>query len=124
MSLGTMLKNSEEHKSGIIVYNDVLKNLEMKIRKNCFRNVLKLPHGSKILVYNASTLIQAEGARLKFDIWFGGDTWFWSIDSFIESNIRLNVNSAFIIKKIYFFPMQVFYRALEARHGKTQLGIG
>ena len=77
-----------------------------------------------MLEHSTEALRQEEGTRLNSDGWVGVDAWCRSVGSCVELCIRLNVNSAFIIKKIYFFPMQVFYRALEARHGKTQLGIG
>ena len=54
--LGTMLKNSTECKSGIIICNNVVQNAEIQIRKKCSRDASNFPDSSKILVHSTEVL--------------------------------------------------------------------
>ena len=55
--------------------------------------------------------------------WVGGDAWFGSIESCIELKRRCGVYSTFIVKQnIKYFPMQVLYKILLARHGSRPAG--
>ena len=113
MPLGTILKNSAECKSGIIVYDNVVQNTEMQIRKKYSRDTSNLPNDSKTLVYAAEVLWQAEGARLKYDDWVSGDICFSSVGSCIELCIYLNVNSAFIVKNKTTFPNAIIAQSID-----------
>lgn len=98
-----------------------------KIRKNKLKKYndipSHLPDGGNIVVHTSEVARQAIGVGVSRNGWVGGDAWFSSASSCLESKKRMGINSTFVIKNnINFFSMIVLYRILQARHGKRPLG--
>ena len=71
----------------------------------------------------AEVLRQVEGAQVPEGGWCGGDAWFGSVMSCVELMVRMKVFSTFIVKNnSLYFPMEVFYSILKARHGNRPAG--
>jgi hypothetical protein len=105
--LGTMFRNGVECIYGILVFQDVVQNPELQSQKDFHGEKLSLPGQPPITAHTAEVLRQVDGADIPEGGWVGGDAWFGSMMSVIETYKRKKVHSTFIIKNNQtFFPMQ------------------
>jgi hypothetical protein len=103
--------------------------------RNFFGTKIYLRVGSKATIFNSTTYLlafkmsssnagsttkvlqQVDGAEIQEGGWVGGDAWFGSMMSVIETYKRKKVHSTFIIKNNQtFFPMQPLHAVLKARY--------
>jgi hypothetical protein len=121
--LGTMFCNEVECISGILVFQDVVQNPELQSRKDFHGEQLSLPGNLPITAHTAKVLRRVDGAEIKEVGWVGGDAWFGSMMSVIETYKRKKVHSAFIINNNQtFFLMQPLHAVLKARYGNHPAG--
>jgi hypothetical protein len=92
---------------GILVFQDVVQNPELQSRKDFHGEKPSLPGTPPITAHTAKVLQQVDGAEIQEGGWVGGDAWFGSMMSVIETYKWKKVHSTFIIKNNQtFFPMQ------------------
>jgi hypothetical protein len=121
--LGTMFRNGVECISGILVYQDVVQNPEQQSRKAYHGEKSSLPGSPVITAHTAEVLRQVDGAQVPEGGWVGGDAWFGSMMSVVETYKRKKVHSTFIIKNNQaFFPMRPLHAVLTARFGSRPAG--
>jgi hypothetical protein len=121
--LGTMLRNGVECTSGVLVFQDIVQPPEVQARKAYQGVVSSLPNQPDIVAHTAEVLRQVEGAGLEEGGWVGGDAWFGSMMSTVETKIRLKVDSTWIIKNNQtYYPMRALHAVLSARHGTRPAG--
>lgn len=121
--LGTMFKNGAERKSGLIVFNDAVQNLEQQVQKRCNNLDSHSLDGGKVLVHTSEVLRQARGACVPSEGWVVGDAWFGSVSSCVELMKWIGVYSTFVIKtNTNFYSMIALYRILQARHKNRPAG--
>ena len=129
--LGTMLRNCVECITGCFAYQDVVMNPEIQQMKQYYysnshqqvRELSSLPDRSPITAHTAEVLRLCKGAALEPGGWTGGDAWFGSVMSAVELKKRLDVFSTFVVKNHRpFFPMEVLFAILKARHGSHPAG--
>ena len=77
VSLGTMLRNAVEGRTGIFAFHDIVQDLQSHTQSH-------MPKGEPILSHVAECLRQAEGAGLQEGGWLGGDAWFGSLNCCVE----------------------------------------
>ena len=126
VSLGTMLRNGVEGRSGIFAHHDIVQDLQSQRSKKYLEDEntqSHMPKGESILSHVAECLRQAEGSGLQEGGWMGGDAWFGSLNCVVELKKRLNVFSTFIIKQqLNYFPKEVLHAVLRARFGRRPAG--
>jgi hypothetical protein len=84
--------------SGILVFQDVVQNPELQSPKDFHRKKMSLPDNPPITAHTAKVLQQVNGADIPEGGWVGGDAWFGSMMSVIETNKRKKVHSTFVFK--------------------------
>jgi hypothetical protein len=108
---------------GILVFQDVVQNPELQSRKDFHGEKPSLPGTPPITAHTAKVLQQVDGAEIQEGGWVGGDAWFGSMMSVIETYKWKKVHSTFIIKNNQtFFPMQPLHAVLKARYGNHPAG--
>jgi hypothetical protein len=116
-----MFYNGVECISGILVFQDVVQNPELQSRKDFHGEKSSLPGQPPI---TAKVLQQADGADIPEGGRVGGDPWFGSMMSAVETYKRKKVHSTFIIKNNQtFFLMQPLHAVLKARYGNHPTGL-
>ena len=110
-----MFRNGAECMSGIIVFQDVVQLSEVQSRKKIFNERSSLPNGVFVPAHTAEVLRQVEGAGIPKGGWVGGDSWFGSVLSAVEVQVRFGVHSTWVIKQNHdFFPMVAIQSVIKA----------
>ena len=93
-----MLENAVEHKSDVIVHNDIVQTPEQQSRKKNSKQKSSFPDGPNISVHVSEVLRQVEGTDIEPKGWIDWDSWFGSVSSCTELKKRMDVSSTFIVK--------------------------
>ena len=121
--LGTMLRNGAEAVTGVILYQDIVQTPEFQTKKTFHEEPSHMPDNSLIPSHTAEVLRQVEGSGMKDKGWVGGDAWFGSVITAIETKKRFGVDSTWIIKNNNsFFPKTALLTVMKARHGTHPAG--
>ena len=140
--LGTMLKDTAEIKTGILLNTDPLMSPSIQDKKTFASKKSHSPEhagtAASHLGHAAETLRQAHHSGLTEGSWLGGDAWFGSVASClalklevvthvdedgVEHEHELGVESTFVVKNnVALHPRGPLHAALKARHGKRLAG--
>ena len=83
---------------------------EVQSRKEFHDEHSSLPGKPQIGAHTAEVLRQVAGAGVPEGGWVGGDAWFGSVITSVETMIRLKVHSTFIVKNNQtMYPMQALH---------------
>jgi hypothetical protein len=118
-----MFCNGVECISGMLVFQDVVQLPEHQAQKDFHGLALHIPGAPAIGAHTAEVLRQVKGSRVGHGGWVGGDAWFGSVMTAVETKKRFNVESTFIIKNNHsYYPMQALQAVLKARFGDRPAG--
>jgi hypothetical protein len=121
--LRTMFRNGVECISGMLACQDVVQNPEQQGGKAFHGETSSLPGSPLITAHTAEVLRQVDGAKVPEGGWVGGDAWFGSMMSAVETCGLKKVHSTFIIKNNQAFClMRPLHAVLIARFGSRPAG--
>ena len=107
----------------MLVFQDVVQLSEVQSSKTFFGESSHLLGEPPITAHSVEVLCLVEGTKVPVGGWVGGDSWFRSVLSAIETMKCLQVYSAWVIKQNSdFFPMQAIHSFLKARFGDQLAG--
>jgi hypothetical protein len=109
--------------SGCIIFQDDVQPPKVQSRKDCHDELTSLPGKPLLGAHTAEVLHQVAGAGIPEGGWVGGDTWFGSVITVVETFLHLKVHSTFIVKNNQrMFSMQVLHVVLKAWFGARLAG--
>ena len=124
IQLGTMLRNAAECIVGGIINNDPSMVRELQTQKE-YGEMTSLvgTRSMPIPAHTAEVLRQVKNSGLKRGGWVGGDAWFGSIQTAVNTKLVHGVHSTFVIKNnSTLFPMNPLKAVLKARYGSNATG--
>lgn len=122
--LGAMLRNCACPQTGVMLYQDIVIMPEEQRRKDYGGDTTVLPSQQVRPQPTAEVLRQAQFAGVKGGGWVGGDAWFGSVTSAVETLFLLGIFSTWIVKKYtHLFPVTQLFELLMARYSNTPGGI-
>ena len=122
-NLGTIIRNSAECVTGMIVNHDIVQGQAEQAKKKYVDAKSSLPKGERIQAHVAEVLRQAESSKVTKGGWIGGDAWFGSVNTCVELMKTKGIFSTFIIKQnLNYCPTQVLHSILLARHKNRPAG--
>ena len=122
--LGTMLRNCGCPQTGVLPYQGIVMMPEKQRCKTFGLEDAVLPSKKVRPQPTAGVLRQALGAGVKKGGWVGGDAWFGSVTSAVETLHLLGIYSTWIVKRYtHLFPVAQLFDVLMARYSKGVGGI-
>jgi hypothetical protein len=108
--------------SGILIFQDVVQDVvqdaEVMKQNEYFGEKSSMPHWMDIPAQAAEVLRQIKGANVVEGGWVGGNAWFESMFTALETKKPLNVDSTWIIKGNHaFYPMGALHAVIKAQFG-------
>ena len=125
IQLGTLLRNAAECIVGGILNNDPSMVRELQTQKEYGDMISLIGNGGStpIPAHTAEVLRQVKNSGLKRGGWVGGDAWFGSIQTAVNTKLVHGVHSTFVIKNnSTLFPMSPLKAVLKARYGSNATG--
>ena len=122
--IGTLIRNAAEAYTGVLIFQDVQMQSELQYAKRYSQDSSNMPDKAPLSPSTAEVLRQVNGSKLTpKKSWVGGDAWFGSVTTAVETKIIHDVDSTWVVKgHTKWFPKKILFAILKARHGDNVAG--